>query len=85
MGLAETEKKNGTPREKEQSRRTRVHRSIYLEQATYERLGEVYKATGHELYPLEIRKSAFMEACIAYALDHLSDIEAILRREKQRK
>jgi hypothetical protein len=85
MGLTETDKKKRAPREKEQPRRTRVHRSIYLEQTTYERLGEAYKATGHELYPLEVRKSAFMEVCIAYALDHLSDIEAILRRDVQRR
>ncbi|HLX58076.1 MAG TPA: hypothetical protein VKR83_13730 [Ktedonobacteraceae bacterium] len=73
------------PREKEQSERVRVHRSMYLERASYDRLNEAYKLTSHKLYPLETRKSTFMEVCIAYALDHLSDIEAILRGEAQRR
>ena len=85
MGLTKTDKKKRTPGEKGQLRHTRVHRSIYLEQAIYDRLGEAYKATGHELYPLEVRKSAFMETCLAYALDHLSDIEAILRGDAQQR
>jgi hypothetical protein len=65
----------------EQPERVRVHRSMYLERASYDRLNEAYKTTNHKLYPLEVRKSSFMEACIAYALDHLSDIEALLRRD----
>ena len=67
--------------EREQSRRTRVHRSIYLEQAVYDRLGETYKTARHELYPLEVRKSAFVEACIAFALDHLPEIKTMLRKD----
>ncbi len=66
--------------ERPQPTRTRVHRSIYLEQGIYDRLGEAYKTTNHELYPLEVRKSTFIEVCIAYALDHLPDIEDILRK-----
>ncbi len=65
---------------KEQSTRARVHRSLYLERSVYDRLGEAYKATSHELYPLEVRKSAFVETCLAYALDHLSDIQSALRK-----
>ena len=83
MSLTETDKKKRATREKEQPRRTRVHRSIYLERAIYDRLGEAYKATGHKLYPLEVHKSAFIEACISYSLDHLPDIEANLRKDAQ--
>ncbi len=80
MDLTKADKRPHTPGEKEQPKRTRVHRSIYLEQAIYDRLGEAYKTTSHELYPLEMRKSDFVEACIAYALDHLPDIKAGLRK-----
>ncbi len=80
MGLTKADKGHHTPGEEEQPKRARVHRSIYLEQAIYDRLGEAYKTTNHDLYPLEVRKSAFVEACIAYALDHLSDIKADLRK-----
>ena len=66
---------------KEQPGRVRVHRSIYLERAIYDRLGEAYKTINHELYPLEVRKSTFVETCIAYALDHLSDIKTALRKD----
>ena len=68
--------------EKERLRRARVHRSIYLEPTVYDRLGEAYKTTSHELFPLEVRKSAFVEACIAYALEHLPDIKAVLRKDR---
>ena len=70
-----------TQGEKERPERTRVHRSIYLERNLYERLGEAHKIVGHELYPLDVRKSTFIEACIAYALDHLQDIKTALRKD----
>ncbi len=50
-----------------------------MEQAIYDRFGEAYRTTNHELYPLEVHKSAFVEACIAYALDPLPDIKVRLR------
>lgn len=77
----EVDKQRHASGEKEQPERTRVHRSIYLERTSYERLDEAYKKTRHQLYPLELRKSAFIEACIAYALDHLPDIKTILRKD----
>jgi hypothetical protein len=55
---------------------------MYLERAVYDRLGEAYKTTSHELYPQEVRKSTFVEACIAYALEHLPDIKAGLRKDR---
>jgi hypothetical protein len=79
----QAEDQHHTSSAKEQPERVRVHRSMYLERASYDRLNEAYKITGHKLYPLEVRKSTFMEACIAYALDHLADIEAILSRDVQ--
>ena|GEM_PF-5512271 len=66
------------PGKRERSQRKRVHRSLYLEQDLYDRLGTAYKVTSHELYPVEVRKSAFVEACIAYALDHLPEIKTVL-------
>jgi hypothetical protein len=73
--LQQAKKQRHAPGEKGQPERTRVHSSIYLERDLLDRLGKAYKATNHELYPLEVRKSTFIEACIAYALDHLSDIK----------
>lgn len=80
MDSTRADKRPRTPDKKTRSKRTRVHRSIYLEQAVYDRLGEAYKITSHELYPQEFRKSTFIEACIAYALDHLPDIKGALRK-----
>lgn len=80
MDLTKADQQPRTPEEKKRPKRTRVHRSIYLELAIYDRLGEAYKTTNHELYPLEVHKSAFVEACIAYALDHLPDIKAALHK-----
>lgn len=79
----QADKKHHASSEEVQLERVRVHRSMYLERASYDRLNEAYKMTSHKLYPLEVRKSTFMEVCIAYAIEHLSDIEAILSREVQ--
>jgi hypothetical protein len=79
--IAKEFQQHHTPGEKERPGRTRVHRSIYLERALYDQLGEAHKMVGHELYPLEVRKSTFIEACIAYALDHLPDIKRVLRED----
>lgn len=78
--LAANEQRH-TSGEQERPGRLRVHRSMYLERASYDRLNEAYRITSHKLYPLEVRKSIFLEACIGYALDHLSDIESILLKE----
>lgn len=77
-GSQKANKQHRAESEKEQSERERVHRSMYLERDSYDRLNEAYKTTRHKLYPLEVRKSTFIEVCIAYALNHLPDIEAIL-------
>lgn len=75
------DKQQHKPDEKEQREHMRVHSSIYLERALLDRLSEAYKTTSHELYPLELRKSTFIEACIGYALDHLPDIKTDLRKD----
>src|SRR5258708_1555356 len=77
-GSQKADKQRHASSEKEQPERVRVHRSMYLERVSYDRLNEAYKTTSHRLYPLEVRKSTFLEACITYALDHLPDIEANL-------
>ena len=82
-GFPQADTKQRSSSEEEQLERVRVHRSMYLDRASYDRLNEAYKMTSHKLYPLEVRKSTFMEVCIAYAIEHLADIEAILSREMQ--
>ncbi len=77
--LQKADEQSRTPGENEQPKRVRVHSSMYLERALLDRLSEAHKTTNHELYPLEVRKSTFIEACIAYALDHLPNIKALLR------
>ena len=79
----QTHKQQRAASKKEQPGRERVHRSMYLERDSYDRLNEAFKTTRHKLYPLEVRKSTFIEVCIAYALNHLSDIEAILGTDAQ--
>ncbi len=55
MDSKKADKQTRPTGEKEQPGRARVHRSIYLERTIYDRLGEAYKATSHELFPLEVR------------------------------
>lgn len=45
MDSTKADKQHRPSGEQEQTRQARVHRSIYLEQAVYDRLGEAYKTT----------------------------------------
>jgi hypothetical protein len=56
----------------------RRRHSLYLDKALVARADQAYKDIGHELYPVEVNKSDFLEACLDYALSHLEDIKATL-------
>ncbi len=80
MDLTKADQQPRTPEEKERPKRTRVHRSIYLEQAVYDRLGEAYKATNHEFYPLEVRKSALPMPSTTFQISQSACVELTTTR-----
>jgi hypothetical protein len=56
----------------------RSRHSLYLEKTLVERTDQAYKGIAHDLYPTEITKSDFLEACLEYALSHLDEIKESL-------
>ena len=67
-------------RDRQVSRRTR--HSFYLDAALIQSLDQAYRRVHHDLYPVEIGKSDFLEACIRYALSCLQEIKCSFERNE---
>jgi hypothetical protein len=61
-----------------ESRRSRRRHSWYLDTELVAKVDAAYKAVAHELYPSEVAKSDFLEACLNFALTHLGEVKAAL-------
>ena len=61
---------------------SRTRHSFYLETAVVRSLDQAYKQTSHELYPRELSKSDFLEACLRYALSNLDTINRNLSQQE---
>ena len=56
----------------------RRRHSLYLDKALVGLCDQAYKQAAHELYPAEISKSDFLEACLKFALQHQDEIKKSL-------
>jgi hypothetical protein len=56
----------------------RRRHSLYLDNALVGLCDQAYKQAAHELYPAEISKSDFLEACLKFALQHQDEIKKSL-------
>ncbi len=56
----------------------RRRHSLYLDNALVGLCDQAYKQIAHELYPAEINKSDFLEACLKFALQHQDEIKKSL-------
>ena len=56
----------------------RRRHSLYLDNALVGLCDQAYKQAAHELYPTEINKSDFLEACLKFALQHQDEIKQSL-------
>lgn len=61
---------------------SRTRHSFYLDTEVVRSLDQAYKKTFHELYPREISKSDFLEACLRFALSDLDMIKCNLSQEE---
>jgi hypothetical protein len=61
---------------------SRTRHSFYLDTAVVRSLDQAYKKTYHELYPREMSKSDFLEACLRYALSNLDTINRNLSQQE---
>ncbi len=59
--------------------RTRGRHTFYLDSALVARLDRAYRDAAHELYPVEVNKSDYLEAVLTYALERAPEVKAALR------
>ena len=57
---------------------TRRRHSLYLDNGLVGLCNQAYKQMAHELYPTEISKSEYLEACLKFALQHQDEIKKSL-------
>jgi hypothetical protein len=65
-------------KQKSKARSDRNRHTLYLDNTIVEQVDMAYKAVAHSLYPVQINKSDFLEACLRYALAHGDEIKAML-------
>jgi hypothetical protein len=60
------------------SSRSRRRHSWYLDTDLVAAVDTAYRETAHALYPQDLPKSDFLEACLNFALTHLDEVKAAL-------
>lgn len=63
---------------KPESTRNRERKSFYLDTDLASQLDTTYKTVNHDLFPVSVSKSAFLETIIEYGLEHLPEIKELL-------
>ena len=61
--------------------RTRERHSFYLDGELVGRLDRTYREVDHALHPHDLSKSAFLETLMEYGLEHIEEIQALLRAQ----
>jgi hypothetical protein len=74
--LAECFRTHATGRK---STRKRTPTSLYLDGEVVSRLDKVYRDCSHDLHPVVLSKSMFLETLIEYGFDHLEDHITLLK------
>jgi len=72
-----------TSRPKSRQRSARARHTLYLDKSLVNQLDQAFKDAAHELYPQEIEKADYLEACLTFALAHQDEIRAALTHSPQ--
>jgi hypothetical protein len=67
-----------TKQRKQAGQSDRARHTVYLSKTLMRAIDKAFKDAGHELYPLEIDKADYLEACLKYALAHQDEIRTLL-------
>ena len=59
--------------------RARERHSFYLDGELVERVDKTFRDVAHELHPLIVNKSVFLETLIEHGLEHLDELKATIR------
>jgi len=56
----------------------RARHTVYLSKTLMRAIDAAFKGAAHDLYPQEIEKADYLEACLNYALTHQNEIKTAL-------
>lgn len=73
---------DNTPDKEKKGGRNRSRTSFYLDKDTTLQVDKAYREVAHDLYPLEIDKSDFLEALFSFGLTHLDEIKKLLTQQQ---
>lgn len=71
------------PAHKKEHQSDRRRHTLYLDRHLVKRVDQAFKDAAHTLYPREIEKADYLEACLAYALAHQAEIKDALADSPQ--
>jgi len=66
---------------KPKPKRNRDRHTMYLDNGLVKRLDQAFRTAVHDLFPAEIEKADYLEACLTFALEHQEEIKAKLAAE----
>lgn len=76
----ETTAKPASP-PKEKPKRNRDRHTLYLDRTIVSDIDKAYKVAAHALFPVEMNKSDYLEACLSFALARQEEIKAMLAHD----
>lgn len=59
----------------------RARHTVYLDTALVKLIDQAFRGTVHEIYPQEVTKADYLEACLKYALAHQDQVKTFLLPE----
>jgi hypothetical protein len=68
---------------KTESSRDRARHTFYLDKEVVKYIDNAFKAAVHDLYPLDIEKADFLEACLKFALSNQEEVKRLIQAEKE--
>lgn len=71
------------PVQKKTRQSDRSRHTFYLDTRIVKQLDQAFKDAAHELYPQEVEKADYLEACLTFALAHQEEIKASLADNTQ--
>jgi hypothetical protein len=77
MGQRFTHKQPTKP-EQQKRDHDRSRHTLYLDNTLVKQIDQAFKQTQHEVYPQEVTKADYLEACLKFALAHPDQVKTFL-------
>ncbi len=71
-------KQSTKPEQQQRKDHDRSRHTLYLDKTLIKLIDQAFKETAHEVYPQEVTKADYLEACLKYALAHQEQVKTFL-------